>query len=171
MDRIGEVFRIPWINNESAIERLCRAGEFRENHYAMSLALRGDVFVRDKIHAIPSTRYETGIRDGVEGGEFFETDGLVEEVNGHEFNGAKAAIDATDKFVDDSSQVLVFFDILARGDRDLDEYYFTDPFGVFGEEDFKGVQFLRDAFDIVESVDSDDEFDTFKFALELGDAF
>lgn len=73
----------------------------------------------------------------------------MEEMDGHEFDGAKAAVDATDEFVDDGAEILVFFDVLTRGNGDLDKDYFADPFGVFCEENFKGVQFLGNTLDVI----------------------
>lgn len=63
----------------------------------------------------------------------------MEEMNRHEFNSAKTTVDTTDEFVDDGTEILVFFDILTRRDGDLDKDYLADPFGMFCEEDFKSV--------------------------------
>lgn len=60
-------------------------------------------------------------------------------MNGHEFNSTKATVNATDKFVDDSAKILIFFDILTRRNSDLDKDYLANPLGMFCEEDFKGV--------------------------------
>ena len=40
---------------------------------------------------------------------------------------------------------------------------------MLGEKDFEGMQLLRDAFDIVEPVDADDEFDAVELLFESGD--
>ena len=77
-------------------------------------------------------------------------------MDGHEFNGAKFAVDAADKLVDDGAQVLVLFDVLAGGDGNLYEDDLADPFWVLCEEDFEGVQLLGDAFDVVEAINADD---------------
>lgn len=53
----------------------------------------------------------------------------------------------------------------------MDEDDFANPFGVFGQKDFEGVELLRHAFDVVEAVDTNDEFDTFEFALEGSNTF
>jgi hypothetical protein len=45
----------------------------------------------------------------------------------------------------------------------LDEHDLANPFRVLGEEDLQGVQFLRDALDVVQAIDADDEL----YALEL----
>lgn len=37
------------------------------------------------------------------------------------------------------------------------------PFRVLSEEDFKGVEFLRDSLDVIESINTDNDF----LALEL----
>lgn len=56
----------------------------------------------------------------------------MEEVDGHEFNSAEFAVDAADELVDHGAEILILFHVLARGDGDLDENDFADPFRVFG---------------------------------------
>jgi hypothetical protein len=89
----------------------------------------------------------------------------VQKVDGHELDGAELAVDTADELVDDGAQVLVLFDVLAGGNSDLDEDDLADPFGVFGEEHFHGVELLRHALDVVQSVNADDEFDAFELAF------
>jgi len=83
----------------------------------------------------------------------------VHKVDWHPVDGAKAAVDAPDEFVDHGAQVLVLLDVLARRDRDLDEDDLADPLGVLLEEDLHGVELLRHALDVVEAVDADNELD------------
>ena len=40
---------------------------------------------------------------------------------------------------------------------------------MFGEEYFEGVELLRDAFDVIESIDADDDFVAFEFLFEFCD--
>jgi len=47
--------------------------------------------------------------------------------------------------------------------------YLSDPLGMFGEEYFEGMEFLRDAFDVIESIDADDDFVAFEFLFEFCD--
>jgi len=96
-------------------------------------------------------------------------------MNGHEFDTAELAVDASDEFIDGRTKVLVFFHVSSgrdcylnqdhlaisgceTGERDL-----STPFGVLSEEDFKGVEFLRDSLDVIESIDTDNNL----LALEL----
>lgn len=80
------------------------------------------------------------------------------------------AVDTSDQFVDDSSEVLVFFHILSAWDGDLHKDDLSNPFRMIGEEDFKGVEFLGDAFDVVKSVYANHELDTFELFLQDGDS-
>jgi hypothetical protein len=41
---------------------------------------------------------------------------------------------------------------------------------MFFEEDFHRVKFLRYSFDVIESIDSDDDFDTFETTTESGNS-
>lgn len=120
MDSVCEFFRVPRVDDERAVERLCCTGEFREDHDSVAFALRGDIFVGYEVHAVAGGRDETGVGDGVEGGEFFEGHRLMEEVDGHEFDGTKTTVNTADEFVDDGTEILVFFDVLTRGDSNLD---------------------------------------------------
>ena len=95
---------------------------------------------------------------------------MVQEVDGHEFDGAELAVDATDELVDDGAQVLVLLDVLARGHRYLHEDNLADPLGVLRQEDLEGVEFLRDALDVVQPVDADNQLDALELAREGGDA-
>lgn len=94
----------------------------------------------------------------------------MHEVDGHELDGAELAVDASNELVHDSTQVLVLFDILARGNGDLHKDDLADPFRVLSQEDLKSVQFLRHTLDVVQAIDTDDEFDALEFLFEGGDA-
>lgn len=171
VDGVGELFRVPGIDDEAAVEGLCGTGELGEDHDAVVLALGGDVFVRDEVHAVAGGGDETDVGDGVESRQFVKGDGLMQEVDGHELDGAEFAVDAADELVDDGAEVLVLFNILARGHGDLDEDNLANPFWVLGEEDLEGVEFLWHALDVVKTVDADDELDAFKLAAEGGYTF
>jgi hypothetical protein len=87
-------------------------------------------------------------------------------MNRHPIDRSEPPVDPTDQLVDRRTQVLILFDVLTRRDGDLYEDDFTEPFGVFFEEDFHRVKFLRYSFDVVQSVDSDDDLDTFEATTE-----
>lgn len=95
----------------------------------------------------------------------------MEEVDGHEFNSAEFAVDAADELVDHGAEILILFHVLARGDGDLDENDFADPFRVFGQEYFQGVQLLWHSLNVIQSVDTDNQLDTFEFAVQCRDTF
>lgn len=79
-------------------------------------------------------------------------------------------VDPSDELVDRRSEVLVLLDVLARWDGNLDEHDFADPLWVLLEKHFESVQLLRHSLDVVETVDSDDDLDTFESSLEICDA-
>ena len=80
------------------------------------------------------------------------------------------AVDATDQFVNDGAQVLVLLHVLTARYGNLNEHNLANPLRVLSEEDFQSMKFLRDAFDVIKAVHTNDELYTLKFALKRGDA-
>jgi hypothetical protein len=124
----------------------------------------------DEVHPVARRRDEADVRDGVERAQLVERQALVHKVDGHEVDGAEPAVDAADELVDGAPQVLVLLDVLPRGHRELDEHDLADPLGVLREEELERVQLLRDALDVVEPVDADDDLDALEAALERREA-
>lgn len=94
----------------------------------------------------------------------------MHEMNRHPVDCSEAAVDAPDELVHHRPQVLVLLDVLPRRDSDLDEDDFADPLGVLFEEDLHGVKLLRNALDVVEAVDTDNELDALETAAQGSDA-
>lgn len=67
-----------------------------------------------QIHTVPRARNKTHVADGIESAEFVERKTLVHEVDGHELDGAEAAVDAPNQLVHCRTQILILFDILTR---------------------------------------------------------
>ena len=76
------------------------------------------------------------------------------------------AVDSSDKFVDNGAKVLIFLNILSRRDSNLHQDDFANPFGMLCQEDFKGMELLRDTLDVVETVDTDNQLYTLELALQ-----
>lgn len=74
------------------------------------------------------------------------------------------------QFIHHRSQVLIFFNVLSARNGNLNQDNLSDPFRVIGEEDFEGMQLLRHAFDVIETIHSDHELDTLKFLLQSGNS-
>lgn len=91
-------------------------------------------------------------------------------MNRHELDGAKAAIDSAYQLVDDCSEILVFFDVFSAGYCYLDEHNFSYPFRVFCKEYLECVKLLGNSFDIIESVDSNDQLYPFEFTFQDSDS-
>jgi hypothetical protein len=47
----------------------------------------------------------------------------------------------------------------------------STPFRVVSEEDVKGVEFLRYSFDVIESIDTDNDLLALEFLFEFRDTF
>ena len=94
----------------------------------------------------------------------------MHEVNRHKLDRAKAAVDPADELVHARAQVLVLLDVLPTRDGDLDEDDFPDPLGMLVEENLERVHLLRDALDVVEAVDADDDLDAFEATAQGRDA-
>jgi hypothetical protein len=120
MDGVCELLGVPGVDDQAAVQALCRTSEFGQDHDAVALLLRRDVLVGHQVHAIAGGGDQADVRNRVKRDQLVERDRLVHEVNWHEFNGAKLAVDASDELVDDGAEVLVLFDILSRGNCDLD---------------------------------------------------
>lgn len=170
MDGISQLLGVPGIDDDAAVQALCGTGELGKDHHTVALFLAGDVLVRDEVHAVPRRGDEAHVRDSIEGRQLVRGDRLVHEVDGHKLDSAELAVDAANQLVDDGAKVLVLLDILTTGDGDLDENDLAYPLGVFCEEDFEGVQLLRDTLDVVQTVDTDNELDALELALEGSDA-
>lgn len=74
-----------------------------------------------QVHPIPRTRNQTSIRQRVHRRQLLERHRAVHVVDRHELDSPEATVDFTDKFVHYSAEVLVFFDILTRGNGELDK--------------------------------------------------
>lgn len=86
----GQLLRVPWVDNDTAVQALGSASKLREDQDTVALLLSSNVLVGDEVHAITSRRNDASIRDGIEGDELIEVDRLVEEVNRLELDRACA---------------------------------------------------------------------------------
>jgi hypothetical protein len=75
-------------------------------------------------------------------------------------------VDSSDKLVDDSTKVLILFDILSARHGNLNQDDFANPLRVVGQEDFQSVKFLRYALDVIETIHTDNQFDAFELFLQ-----
>jgi hypothetical protein len=92
-------------------------------------------------------------------------------VDRHELDGAKFAVDASNKLIDDCAEVLVLFDVLPRWNGDLDKHDLADPFGMLGKEDLESVQLLWYTLDVVETVNTNNELHALELLLKRCYAF
>jgi phytoene dehydrogenase-like protein len=137
----------------------------------VALLLGSDVLVGHQVHAISCRRDKAYVGDGVESDQLIKGDRLVHEVDWHELDGTELAVDASNKFVDNSAEILVLLDILARGNGDLYEDNLANPLRVLGKEDLESVQLLGHTLDVVQAVDTDNELDALELLLERCDTF
>lgn len=93
----------------------------------------------------------------------------MHEVYRHKLNGAETSVDTTNELVYSCAQILVLLDVLSRGHGELHKDDFSDPLRVLGEEEFKCVELLRNALDVVKSVDTDDDLDAVEALLKGSD--
>jgi hypothetical protein len=95
----------------------------------------------------------------------------VHEVYRHKLDSAETSIDATDELVDGCTQILVLLDVLSGRDSELREDDLSYPLWVLSEEELERVELLGNAFDVIKSVDADDDFDAIEALLKSGDTF
>lgn len=82
----------------------------------------------------------------------------------------EASVYTSNQLVYHLPKILVLLHIATTRHSDLDEHNFPDPLRVLIQEHFEGVQLLRDALDVVQTVDSDDELDALELLLQLRDS-
>lgn len=162
----SQLLRVPWVDNDAAVKTLGSTCKLRQYQNAMALLLCRDVLVGDQVHSVAGRRYDASIGDGVERNELIKVDGLVEEVDGHEFNRAKLAVDPADKLVHYRPQILILLDILPARHSDLYQNDLANPLWVVTEEDLQRVQLLRHALDIVQAIDTNHKLDALELLLQ-----
>ncbi len=106
------------------------------------------------------------IADRVQRAQFIKRQALVHEVYRHKLNGAETSVDTTNELVYSCAQVLVLLDVLSRGHGELRKDDLPNPLRVLGEEEFECMELLRNALDIVKSVDTDDDLDAIEALLK-----
>lgn len=87
-------------------------------------------------------------------------------MNRHTFHRPESTINPTDKFIHASSQILVLLHILSGWNGQLDQHNFADPLGVLGKESLECLEFLRYTFDVIQTVNTDDDLDTLKSSFQ-----
>jgi hypothetical protein len=93
----------------------------------------------------------------------------MHKVYRHKLDSAEASINATDELVDRCTQILVLLDVLSRGHGELYKDDLSDPFWVLSEEELKCMELLRNALNIIKSIDADDDFHAVKALLKGND--
>ena len=74
-----------------------------------------------QVHAVPRTRDETRVRQRIHRTELLEWHRLVQIMNRNKLNRPESTVDSAHELVDAGSEVLVLFDILSRGNGQLDK--------------------------------------------------
>ena len=111
----------------------------------------------------------------------------MHEVNRHKLHRAEPSIYPSNELVNGGSQVLVLFHVLPGWHSQLNEdnlgenkvncgviYWgrvtnLANPFRMLCEEEFESVQLLWNTLDVIETVDTNDDFHATETLLELGD--
>ena len=94
----------------------------------------------------------------------------MHKVYRHKLDSAETSVDTTDELVDGCAQILVLLDVLSRGHGKLNKDNLSDPLWVLSEEEFKCMELLRNAFDIIKPIDPDDDLDAIEALLKGCDA-
>jgi hypothetical protein len=90
----------------------------------------------------------------------------MHKVYGHKLDGAETSIDATDELVACCAQILILLDILTRRHGKLRKHNLSDPLWVLSEEEFKCMKLLRNALDIIKSIDPDNDLHAIESLLK-----
>jgi hypothetical protein len=94
----------------------------------------------------------------------------MHKVYRHKLDSTETSVDTTDQLVDGCTQILVLLDVLSRGHGKLNKDNLSDPLWVLSEEEFKCMELLRNAFDIIKPIDPDDDLDAIEALLKGCDA-
>ncbi len=88
-------------------------------------------------------------------------------MNGHKFDSTEPPVDAPDKLIHSRAEILVFIDILSGGNSKLNQNDLPDPFRMLCKEEFQGVEFLWDTFDVIQSINTDDDFNALETCFKV----
>lgn len=127
-----------------------------------------------QVHTVSCTADQADVADRVQGAKFIEWQALVHEVNRHEVHRSEPAVNTADEFVNNRSQILVLFNILPRRHSELSQNNLVvtysiqyvvkrllfvtnlaNPFRMLAQEELQSVQLLRNTFDVVQPIDTD----------------
>ena len=90
-------------------------------------------------------------------------------MDGHEVHGSEATVDASYELIHSRTQVLILLNVLSRRDGELRQDNLPDPFRMLREEELERVKLLGDTFDVIKTVDADDDLASAETLLELSD--
>lgn len=79
-----------------------------------------------QVHTVSGTRYKTGVRHCVHRIEFLKRHRSVQIMNRCVVDSTESTVDLTDELVDTCSEILILFDILSRGNGQLDQNTLRD---------------------------------------------
>src|SRR6267154_1940506 len=139
-----------------------------------------------QVHSISCTGHQTDITNCVQSAEFVGSQTLVHEMDRHELDCTKTTVNATDKLIYRCPQVLVILNILPRRHSKLNQHdlmahaikstrrnhtkshtNFADPLRVLRQEELEGMEFLGNTFDVIQTINPHNNFDSVKALLQL----
>jgi hypothetical protein len=129
-----------------------------------------EIDVTHQVHAVTRTGHQADIADRVQRAQFVKRQALMHKVYRHKLDSAETSVDTTDELVDGCAQILVLLDVLSRRHGKLNKDNLSDPLWVLSEEEFKSMELLRNAFDIIKPIDPDDDLDAIEALLKGCDA-
>jgi hypothetical protein len=73
---------------------------------------------------------------------------------------------SADQLIYHGSKILILLDVLSRWYRNLDKHNFANPLRMLGQEDLERMQLLWDAFDVIESINTNNQLDALELSLQ-----
>src|SRR6266571_6080109 len=156
-DRAHDLVRIVRVHDER-LEQLPRGtGHLAQDEYAVRLLPRGDVLLRDEVHAVTEGCDQGDVARPVEAQEFFEVELAVQIADRRPCERPVAAVDAADPLVDLPLEAGVLGYALPRRDDGEDVRHLAAPLRMRLEEPAERLELLRDALRVVEAGNREDE--------------
>ena len=149
--------------------RLRGAGELRQDEHAVPLRLARDEFEGDQVRPIAQRGDEHDVRAEVQRAQLLERHRLVEIMDRHVLERAERPVDARDELMHVGAKLLESSDLGARRNGDLKQDDLAAPLRVLLQEELERLEFVRDALDVIEPVDSEEHLLAVEPPLQIDD--
>ena len=159
-DHVGGLLDVVGIDDERIRQLLRRSGELRQDEHTGVLGvLRGHVLLGHQVHAVAQRRHHADAGGAVDAGQPPARRGAMDVVDRHPVELAEAAVDRACERLQLLADVGIGLHAGARRRRDLRQHHLALILRVLLQEAAEGLELVRQALGVVETVDADDAGD------------